>query len=326
MKARWRRTRGFAFSRSALYKTPRGSQRFETKLFYGTSGIPKQHPLTALRIPKAHMISSTILAFAGLAAQVAAECSRTTLQEVAAAYVQAQASGKSTLLTLAANTSYAENDIPLDITKGVLSQPIALDFNRSIYDTTQCATFTELTAATSPHPYVIYTRMMLNGDGSRITKIESVVTDNGDWAFNATGHLYWTKQEKWDPIPEGQRDTRAVIQAAADAYLNQWGNSTLPVPLGTPCARLEGGSYTGQSNPSANTCRMGAFPQPLNVTNRRYVIDEELGAVDVFNGFPWLEATKPDGAVPSTNFIRVERGMIRYIHEVTVCETPRCGR
>ncbi|KAJ2996509.1 hypothetical protein NUW58_g953 [Xylaria curta] len=272
------------------------------------------------------MISSLFLIYAGLASQVSAACSRAALQDVAATYVQAQVSGKPTLLSLATNVSYGENDKPLDIAKGVLSQPITVDFNRSIYDTTQCATFTELTAATSKHPYVIHTRILLTEDASKITKIESVVTDSGDWAFNATGHLYWTRQEKWEPIPESRRNTRAVIQAAGDAYLDQWGNSTLPVPLGTPCARLEGGAYTGQSNPSANTCRMGAFPQPLKVADRRYIIDEELGAVDIFNGFPWLEATKPGGAVPSTNFIRVEGGMIRYIHEVTVCETPRCGR
>ncbi|KAI1125418.1 hypothetical protein F5Y10DRAFT_284282 [Nemania abortiva] len=272
------------------------------------------------------MIYSVLLACAGLAAQVSAACSRETLQQVAAAYVEAAAGGKVTGLTLAPNTSYAENDKPMDIATGVLSQPIKIDFNRSIYDTTQCATFTELTAATQSHPYVIYTRMMLTADASQITKIESVVSDSGDWAFNATGHLYWTKQEKWDLIPEAQRDTREVIQAAGDAYLNQWGDSKLAVPLGTPCARLEGGSYTGQSNANANTCRMGAFPQPLKVGERRYIIDEELGAVDIFNNFPWLEASKPNGAVPSTNFIRVEKGLIRYIHEITVCETPRCGR
>ncbi|GAW19713.1 hypothetical protein ANO14919_092020 [Xylariales sp. No.14919] len=283
-------------------------------------------PENKFRTQKAMMMYSIVLATAGLAAQAAAACSRAALQEVAAAYVRAQADGKPTLLSLATNTSYAENDKPLDIAKGVLSQPITIDFNRSIYDTTQCATFTELTAATSKHPYVIATRILLDDDASKITKIESVVTDSGDWAFNATGHLYWTRQEKWEPVPEAQRDTRAAIQAAGDAYLNQWGNSTLPVPLGTPCTRLEGGAYTGQSNPSANTCRMGAFPQPLKVGDRRYIIDEELGAVDIFNGFPWLEATKPDGSVPSTNFIRVERGLIRYIHELTVCETPHCGR
>ncbi|KAI3321676.1 hypothetical protein HD806DRAFT_545871 [Xylariaceae sp. AK1471] len=272
------------------------------------------------------MIYSTLLACAGLVAQVSAACSREKLQEVTAAYVQAQANGKPTGLSLGSNTSYAENDKPMEIATGVLSQPITIDFNRSLHDTTQCATFTELTAATSKHPYVIHTRMLLSADGSQITKIESVVTDSGDWAFNATGHLYWSKQEKWEVIPEAQRDTRAVIQAAGDAYLDQWANTTLPVPLGTPCARLEGGSYTAQGNPSGNTCKMPAFPQPLNVANRRYIIDEELGAVDIFNGFPWLDAGKKDGAVPSTNLIRVERGMIRYIHEVTVCETPRCGR
>ncbi|KAI0390714.1 hypothetical protein F5Y17DRAFT_47652 [Xylariaceae sp. FL0594] len=290
------------------------------------------------------MIYSILLIYAGLSSHVsaAAACSRAALQDVAATYVQAQSQGQPSLLKLAvavANTSssfyYAENDKPLDISKGVLSTPLDIDFHRSIFDTTQCATFTELTVATTTaeeHPYVIGTRILLTRDDyaskGAIIKIESVVTDAGDWAFNATGHLYWTRQEKWDAIvPEDRRDARAVIQAAADAYLDQWADPDLPVPFTTPCARLEGGSYTGQSNPGANTCRMPAFPQPLKVGHRRYVIDEELGAVDVFNGFPWLEATRPaEWSTPSTNFIRVEGGAIRYIHELTVCETPQCGR
>jgi hypothetical protein len=272
------------------------------------------------------MIHPIALACAAFASQASAACSRAVLQDATAAYLQAQTGGTPTLLSLAPNASYAENDKAVDIAKGVLAQPVKIDFNRSILDTTQCATFTELTAATSKHPYVIHTRMMLTDDGSKVTKIESVVTDDGDWAFNATGHLYWTKQEKWDIIPEGNRDTRAVIQAAGDTYLDQWGNSTLPVPLGTPCARLEGGSYTAGVNSKTNTCKMGAFPQPLKVANRRYIIDEELGAMDIFNGFPWLDASLPDGATPSTNFIRVEKGMIRYIHEVTACTAPHCGR
>ncbi|KAI8631714.1 hypothetical protein F5Y19DRAFT_493573 [Xylariaceae sp. FL1651] len=272
------------------------------------------------------MIYSILLVCAGLASKTSAACSRAVLQDATAAYLGAVAAGAPTTLNLAPNASYAENDKPMGIATGVLAQPITVDFNRSLYDTTQCATFTEVTAATSKHPYVIHTRMLLSEDNNNITTIESVVTDDGDWAFNATGQLYWSRQEKWDPIPESQRDTRATIKAAADAYLDEWANSTLPVPLGTPCARLEGGSYTGQGNLSGNTCRMPAFPQPLKVANRRYVIDEELGAVDVFNSFPWLEATKPNGAVPSSNMIRVQRGMIRYIHEVTVCDTPHCGR
>lgn len=224
---------------------------------------------------------------------------------------------------LASNVSYLENDATTDIKTGVLSQPITIDFNRSLYDTTQCATFTELSAATNKKPYVIHTRMLFTDD--KITNIQSVVTTTGDWAFNATGQLYWNKQEVWDIIPEAKRDSRAVIKAAGDAYLDSWGDGTIKVPYGAPCARLEGGSYTGGKGSTTNTCKMPQFPQPFKITNRRYVIDEEVGGVDIFNDFPFIEKTKPDGT-PSTNFIRVEGGLIRYIHEVTKCATKNCGR
>ena len=156
--------------------------------------------------------------------------------------------------------------------------------------------------------------------------MDSVVSDDGDWIFDAKGHLNWTTQEKWDPIPEAKRDTRSVIRAAGDAYLDQWANSTLSVPLGTPCARLEGGMYTGSRDPNANTCRMPAFPQPLKAGKRRYVVDVELGTVGILNEFPWLEASRVNGSMPSSNMFRVEGGLIRYIHEVTVCITRMCGR
>lgn len=261
-----------------------------------------------------------------LASQVSAACTRALLQDTVTAYLKAQASGQANIITALASGSinYTENDAAVDITKGVLAQPITIDFNRSLLDTTQCATFTEVTAATSKHPYVIHTRILLTDD--KIATIQSVVTDDGDWAFNATGHLAWTKQEKWDTIPEGKRDSRAVIQAAGDAYLDSWGDGTVKVPYGTPCARLEGGSYTGGgSRASTNTCKMPQFPQPFKITNRRYVIDEEVGGLDIFNNFPFIEKTKPDGT-PSSNFIRVEGGMIRYIHEATACATRNCGR
>ncbi|KAK0702255.1 hypothetical protein B0H67DRAFT_500357 [Lasiosphaeris hirsuta] len=271
------------------------------------------------------MLCSVSLSLLAVATTAHAACSRAFLQEATAAYLQAQSVGKVGILALTSNVSYAENNTPIDIQKGVISEAIAIDFNRSIYDTVQCATFTELTA-TQQHPYVIHTRILYSDE--KIRAIESVVTDTGDWAFNATGHLYWTKQEVWDPIPEGKRDSRAVLQAAGDAYLDQWGAPSLAVPLGTPCARLEGGFYTASTGSTlqANTCKMGAFPQPLKVGDRRYIIDEELGAVDIFNGFPWLEQSKPANySTPSSNLFKVHEGLIRYIHEITVCATPRCG-
>ena len=203
---------------------------------------------------------------------------------------------------------------------------LKVDFTRSLHDTEQCATFTELVAATDPHPYVIHTRMEATNDG-KVSKMESVVTDAGDWAFGATEHLATTRSEKWDEIPKDKRDTREAIQAAADAYLNNWGDPTLPVPHGTPCSRLEGRTSTAARNPEGQTCTMGAFPQKLKVGNRRYIIDENFGAVVIFHNFPWIDAGLPtDPGTPASQMFRVESGKNRYIHEVTVCTTPGCGR
>jgi hypothetical protein len=72
---------------------------------------------------------------------------------------------------------------------------------------------------------------------------------------------------------------------------------------------------------------MGKFPSPLNVTNRRYVIDETVGAVVIFHNFPFLDGGLPkDPGTPSGQMFRVEGGKNRYIHELTVCTTPGCGR
>lgn len=278
------------------------------------------------RLARVALKASIILAGVAFAANARAECSREMLQKLANTYVQAQSTGKPAMLPLAKGASYAENDQAMDIGKGVLAGALKVDFNRSLHDTTQCATFTELVAATDPHPYVIHTRIEASGDG-RVAKMESVVTDAGDWMFGAAEHLAVTRSEKWDEIPKDKRDTRAVIQAAADAYLDNWGDPELPVPHGTPCARLEGRVNTGSKDPTGNMCDMGAFPQKLKVGNRRYVIDEAHGAVVIFHDFPWLDAgLPPDPGIPASQMFRVENGKNRYIHEVTVCRTLNCGR
>src|SRR5262249_9371376 len=84
---------------------------------------------------------------------------------------------------------------------------------------------------------------------------------------------------------------------------------------------------TGTRDPAAQACTMGKFPQPLNVTNRRYVIDETVGAVIIFHNFPFLDAGLPrDPGTPSGQMFRVEGGKNRYIHELTVCTTAGWGR
>jgi hypothetical protein len=267
-----------------------------------------------------------VLAGVAFATNARAQCSREMLEQLTQTYVQAQTDGQVGLLPLANGASYAENDQAMAIGEGVLAGALKVDFTRSFLDTTQCATFTELVAATDPHPYVIHTRIEATEDG-KVSKMESVVTDAGDWVFGATEHLAVTRSEAWDEIPADKRDSRAVIQAAADAYLDNWGDPALPVPHGTPCARLEGRINTGSRNPTGNTCDMGAFPQKLNVSHRRYVIDETIGAVSIFHDFPWIDAGLPvDPGTPASQTFRVEGGKNRYIHEATVCTTPGCGR
>jgi hypothetical protein len=278
------------------------------------------------RIGATFMAFTIALAGAAFATDARADCSRKTLQQVTDAYVKAQSTGDVAKLRFAKGASYAENDKVMDVMQGVLAGSLKVDFTRSLHDTTQCVAFTELVAATDPHPYVIHTRMEVDGKGA-VSKMESIVTDAGDWVFGAAEHLAVTKDEKWDEIPKDKRDTRAVIQAAADAYLDNWGNPELPVPHGTPCARLEGRINTATKNPQGNTCDMGAFPQKLKVGNRRYLIDESFGAVVIFHNFPWLDAGIPvDPGTPASQMFRVEGGKNRYIHEVTVCTTPGCGR
>ena len=215
------------------------------------------------RVRVAITFCSIALAGLAFASNARAQCTRETLQKLADAYVKAQTAGNAAMLPLAAGASYAENDKAMDIAKGVLAGPLKVDFTRSLYDTTQCAAFTELVAATDPHPYVIHTRMEATQKG-QVSKMESVVTDAGDWVFGATEHLAVTRSEKWDEIPKDRRDTRAAIQAAADAYLNNWGNPELPVPHGTPCSRLEGlmsTSLTKTSAPlSSSTTSPGSMP------------------------------------------------------------------
>lgn len=272
------------------------------------------------------VLAGVAFATTALATNAGAECSREMLRKLAETYVKAQSTGKPAMLPLAKGASYAENDQAMDIGKGVLSGPLKVDFTRSFHDTTQCTTFTELVAASDPHPYVIHTRMEVT-NGGKVSKVESVVTDAGDWMFGAAEHLAVTRSQDWGEIPKDKRDTRAVIQAAADAYLDNWGDPALPVPHGTPCARLEGRIDTGSRNPQGNTCNMGAFPEKLKVGHRRYVIDETIGAVSVFHSFPWLDAGIPtDPGTPASQMFRVEGGKNRYIHEVTVCTTPNCGR
>ncbi|KAK2800354.1 hypothetical protein FQN50_008170 [Emmonsiellopsis sp. PD_5] len=175
----------------------------------------------------------------------------------------------SDLTYLADTIEHTKNFKPVDIATGVLATALKIDNSRSLLDTTSCATYTELIITDPSHPYVISAQMRFTDN--QITQIDRIITDEGDWLFDAAGTLQYAQGENWDPIPEAQRDSREVIQAGG---VN---DASVQVPWGEPCARLEGGIPT-------DSCNVGV-PSGLDLTNRRYVIDEVVGTVDVFLNF-----------------------------------------
>lgn len=256
-----------------------------------------------------------LLAGLGASAQSVQSCSRSDLVEVANRYVAAQSLGQVKYLTkLGPGSVYTENAVVGNITSGILSHPLKIDHRRSIYDTTTCSTYTELIIADPAHPYVIGSQIHLTNGA--IGKIETLVTDAGDWLFNAQHTLVYALRENWEPIPVDKRDTRQVIQAAADAYLDLFkkGNGSVLVPWADNCRRLEGGLYTAPGD----TCNDGV-PSGVDLVNRRYVIDETLGVADVFLNFG------SGGGLPDSHEFQVENGRIRYVHTITVCSEPNCG-
>lgn len=197
-----------------------------------------------------------VLALA-LATTAMAQCTREELVAITDSLLEAQSSGSPDALTpVAADVDYSENFKTADIATGILSQPLELAHNRSTHDTTACATYTELIVTDPAHPYVIGTQIRLAEGGSEIAQIETIITDQGDWLFNATGTYYWASREDWGVIPEEDRDTREVIQAAGDAYADLFNDKSVTVPWGQPCARLEGGAYTGSGSPD-DRCDVG---------------------------------------------------------------------
>lgn len=245
-----------------------------------------------------------------VAAAPYAGCTRDQLQAVADSVVAAQTAGNPALVqpAAAADAVYTENrQSASSLTAGILSHALKPDHVRSSLDTSQCATYTEMIVASGAKPYEIGVQVFLSPDASAVHRVDTIFTSTGDWLFNITGTLYWASREKWDTIPQDKRDSRATIQAAADAYCDIFSNKSVVVPWGKPCARLEGGSYTGKGA-ADDSCNVG-IPSGVSLTQRRYVIDETIGAVDVMMAFADL---------PDSHDFRVEGGKLRYVHTMTV--------
>jgi len=260
--------------------------------------------------------------FGALASSASAACTRDILTAATADLLASQTAGKLSGSSFAPTVKYVENRKTIDITKGVLAQALHIDYNRSQHDVSQCAAFSEFIITNSAKPYVIAAQIRLDNTTNKVSEISSIVTTKGDWLFNVTGTYYWASREKWDLIPAEKRDSRAAIQAAADAYCDIFSDKSVKVPWGQPCARLEGGMYTGKGQAS-DKCDVG-IPNGVKLVNRQYVIDEEYGTVDVQMDFAGTAGKFGEGGLPDSHEFRLEGGKLRYVHTLSSCGGKSC--
>ncbi len=253
------------------------------------------------------------LSLAPAASYAEVSCTRDGLQQAVDLYLAAQTKGDTSGLPLATGLGYMENDARADIGKGLIGQPMNIDFHRSLLDTASCQTFTEVIVTDKAKPYVLGTRLRVNHD--KIAEIEIIWTTTGYWGFNADAYRQYSSTESWDPIPAAARDTRDTLVAAANAYLDAFLEGKKDrVPWGYPCHRTEGGMHTGKGAPD-DSCDVGV-PSGVNIANRRFIVDEVLGSVVAFCTFG---AGGPNGGSgsPDSHLFRVENGKLRYVHTIT---------
>jgi hypothetical protein len=240
-------------------------------------------------------------------------CTREGLRQAVELYLAAQARGDVSGLPLAKGVGYWENAAPADLHAGFITKPLKIDHQRSIFDTATCQSFTEVIVTDKAAPYVFGTRLRVNHD--KIAEIEILWTTTGYWLFNADAYLKHSSEENWGPVPPQQRESRDTLVAAANAYLDAFlEKKTDLVPWGFPCRRLEGGAYTGKGLQS-DSCAVGV-PAGVNIVNRRFVVDEVLGTVQVFCTFG---AGTPGGGsgAPDSHLFRLQNGKLRYVHTLT---------
>jgi len=263
----------------------------------------------------AFAIASIVLAISATPAAAQGACSRDDLTKTADNWVEAVSVGNPFPMAMGEWVDYWEN-YKLATLTGFFTEPRKVDRSFELLDTGTCKVFIEIVITDPQHPMVLATQITHFGFNGSVGKIDNIVTDEGDWLFNAQKTLEYASKEDWSVIPEAKRNTRKEIQAAADAYLDLFNDPSVEVPWGTPCARLEGGAYTGKGEPT-DSCNVGV-PSGVSLVNRRYVIDETIGAVDVMMDFG-------DSKRPDSHLFRIEDGKIRYVHTVTYCEEANCG-
>lgn len=247
---------------------------------------------------------------------VKAACSREMLQKAVDSYIEAQASGDISKMEMSPSIEFIENMEPVKKEKGLWNTALPIAFHRSYLDSDICRSFTEIVVSEGDHPYVIGTRLTV--EFGKVSKIDSLVTDKDDWLFNAEKYLKYSKIEDWSPLSAEQQSDRSYLIRSGNSYLDIFMDKTVTVPWGKPCARLEGGAYTLEPFPGMPApkeepgCDIG-IPDNVQIVGRSYIVDEEMGVVNIFCRFGDAKNGMPD-----SHTFRLVNGKLRYVHTLSV--------
>jgi hypothetical protein len=107
-------------------------------------------------------------------------CTLQNLQDASSAYLSSVSAGTPSVAL--AKASYKENNKDANITTGLLSKPMKIDHNKTLFDTTLCATYSELIITNPKAPYVIGTQVHLDDSGG-VALVDTIWTSTGDWQF-----------------------------------------------------------------------------------------------------------------------------------------------
>jgi hypothetical protein len=236
-------------------------------------------------------------------------CTRAELKAATDAYVEAQRKGSTAGMPLDPKAHYLENMATVEADKGLWNTALPVANAMSVHDDTRCKTFTEIIVTEGGHPYVIGTRLYMHQ--GKIIRVDSLVTDKGDWLFNANAYLTYTKKEDWTPVTA--KTAPADMIAGGNAYLDAFSDKFTTVPWGIPCARLEGGGYTNRKGDPNASCAVGIPPGVLYIVNRDYLIDEEKGVINIFCRFGDSKSGMPD-----SHMFRYVGGKIHAVHTLSV--------
>jgi hypothetical protein len=242
-------------------------------------------------------------------------CTRSSLQSAVESYLAAQKSGDPTKMAFAEKAKYLENMNEVEAGKGLWNTALPIAFSRSFLDDKRCRTFSEVIVTEGDHQYVIGTRLFV--DNGKVTAIDSLVSDKGDWLFNANAYLKYSRAEDWKAPPLEARVSGQELINAANSYLDLFSDKLVQTPWGRPCARLEGGAYTNRNNEPNATCEVGIPPGVLYIVNRDYVVDEEQGVINVYCRFGNSTTGMPD-----SHTFRLVNGKISNVHTISVNLNP----